>query len=100
MVRLKCEVLSDPATLIIESQGMSIPSPILPKFFDVFSISEVCTPGGDLGLGPAVAARILSLFGASVSVSNRHPSGIRITVSLKFGKRMAVVTQGEAVSVS
>jgi len=100
MVRLKCEVHSDPATLVIESHGMSIPSSVLPKFFDVFSISEVSTPGGDLGLGPAVAARILSLFGATVSVSNRNPSGIRITVSLKFGKRMAAVTQRETVSVS
>ena len=29
------------------------------------------TPGRDLGLGPAVAYRILSLFGARVSVENR-----------------------------
>jgi signal transduction histidine kinase len=86
MVRLECKVLSDPATLIIESQGRTIPSPIIPKFFDVFSISEVSTAGGDLGLGPAVASRILSLFGASVTVANRNPSGIRLTVSLKYGK--------------
>jgi C4-dicarboxylate-specific signal transduction histidine kinase len=36
-----------------------------------------------LGLGPPVAQRILSLFGASVSVSNQEPTGIRLAVSLK-----------------
>jgi signal transduction histidine kinase len=88
-VRLAYEVVSDPARLIIESQGKTIPSPVMPKFFDLFSISEVSTPGGDLGLGPAVAYRILSLFGASVSVANREPSGIRLTVSLNNVKRSA-----------
>src|SRR5882762_8066909 len=39
--------------------------------------------GRDLGLGPPVACRILSLFGASVSVANRDQSGIRLTLSLK-----------------
>jgi two-component system sensor histidine kinase/response regulator len=88
-VRLAYEVVSDPATLIIESQGKTIPNPVMPKFFDLFAVSEVSTPGGDLGLGPAVAYRILSLFGASVSVANREPSGIRLTVSLKDIKRAA-----------
>jgi hypothetical protein len=37
----------------------------------------------DLGLGPPMAYRILSLFGASVSVRNRQPSGIQLTISLK-----------------
>jgi hypothetical protein len=54
------------------------------KFFDIFSIGEAITPGGDLGLGPPVAYRILSLFGASVGVANLdHLRGIRLTVSLK-----------------
>jgi hypothetical protein len=33
-----------------------------------------------MGLGPAVAYRILSLFGASVSVENLNPPGIPLTV--------------------
>jgi K+-sensing histidine kinase KdpD len=69
--------------VIVESRGRTIPSSALPKFFDLFSIGEAITPGGDLGLGPPVAYRILSLFSASVSVANRDASGIRITVSLK-----------------
>ena len=64
-------------------RALKLPSAALPKFFDLFSIGETSTPGGYLGLGPAVAYRILSLFGASVTVVNRDPSGIRRTISLK-----------------
>jgi signal transduction histidine kinase len=86
-VRLSREVVTDAipdaTRVIIESQGRTIPSDALPKFFDLFSISESSTTGGDLGLGPPVAYRILMLFGDSVSVANREPSGIRLTVSLR-----------------
>ena len=82
-VRLTRELASDSIRVIIESRGKTIPSPAIAKFFDLFSIGDASTPGGDLGLGPPVAYRILSLFRASVSVANRDPSGIRLTISLK-----------------
>jgi two-component system sensor histidine kinase/response regulator len=82
-VRLSSDVSPDSRRVIIESQGRTIPIPLVAKFFDIFSIAETITPGGDLGLGPPMAHRILSLFGASVSVSNRDPSGIRLTISLR-----------------
>jgi two-component system, sensor histidine kinase and response regulator len=82
-VRLTREMASDSIRVIIESRGKTIPSPAIAKFFDLFSIGDASTPGGDLGLGPPVAYRILSLFRASVSVANRDPSGIRLTISLK-----------------
>mgnify|MGYP001610498768 CR=1 FL=1 len=82
-VRLAREVFPDSVRIIIESHGRTIPIPAIAKFFDLFAIGEASTPGGDLGLGPPVASRILSLFGASISVANRDPSGIRLTVSLK-----------------
>jgi two-component system, sensor histidine kinase and response regulator len=72
----------DSLSVVIESRGRTIPTDALPKFFDLFSIGEAITPGGDLGLGPPVASRILSLFGASVSVMNLDPSGLRITIAL------------------
>jgi two-component system sensor histidine kinase/response regulator len=82
-VRLAQEAGCDSLRLIIDSTGKTIPGPALPRFFDLFAIEESSTPGRDLGLGPALASRILSLFGASVSVTNRVPSGIRLTISLK-----------------
>jgi DNA-binding response OmpR family regulator len=72
---------SDSPGVIIQSDGRTIPAAAIEKFFDVFSIGEALTPGGDLGLAPAVASRILSLFGGSVTVANCDPLGIRLSVS-------------------
>jgi two-component system sensor histidine kinase/response regulator len=82
-VRLTHAIVADSLRVVIESRGREIPNSAISKFFDVFSIGEAITPGGDLGLGPAVAYRILSLFGASVGVVNREPSGICLTISLR-----------------
>jgi DNA-binding response OmpR family regulator len=67
--------------LTIHTSGKTIPSSLIGRFFDVFSISEAITPGGDLGLGPPMACRILSLFGATVAVENQDPAGILLTVA-------------------
>ncbi len=82
IVSLSTDVVDDSPTVKIESHGRTIPSPAIENFFRIFSIGEATTPGGDLGLGPALAFRILSLFNASVTVANRDPSGIRLTISL------------------
>jgi K+-sensing histidine kinase KdpD len=89
-VRLAREVDSDSLRVIIESRGKTIPNPAVAQFFDLLAIGEASTPGMDLGLGPPVASRILSLFGASISVTNRDPSGIRLTISLKHGDSTTV----------
>jgi K+-sensing histidine kinase KdpD len=82
-VRLAHEDLSGSRRVILEGVGRTVPEPALSRFFDVFSIGEASTPAGDLGLGPAVAYRILSLFGASVSVTNLGSSGIQLAISLE-----------------
>lgn len=82
-IRLSNDVLLNSSRVIIEGYGRTVPIPLLARFFDIFSIIEPITPGGDLGLGPPMAHRIFSLFGASVSVANRDPPGIRLIISLK-----------------
>jgi two-component system sensor histidine kinase/response regulator len=82
-VQLSTDVVAHWRRVIIESCGLTIPDPALPHFFDIFAIGQAITPGGDLGLGPPVAFRILSLFGASVAVTNREPSGIRLCIALQ-----------------
>jgi len=69
--------------LIIEADGLAIPLELLPRFFDLLAISELIIPGGGLGLAPALAERILTLYGGMVSVENMKPPGIRLTVRLK-----------------
>jgi K+-sensing histidine kinase KdpD len=82
-VRLAREIVPDSLQLIIESRGRTIPEPAIPNFFDIFSICEAVSPGEDLGLSAPVASRILSLFGSTVTVANREPSGIRLTVEFE-----------------
>jgi signal transduction histidine kinase len=82
-VRLAGHRTADAVRLVLEATGLSIPSPLLPHFFDVLAIGETITPGGDLGLATAVAERIVTLFGGSVSVENLDPPGIRLCVNLK-----------------
>ncbi|MCY2995758.1 MAG: hybrid sensor histidine kinase/response regulator [Planctomycetota bacterium] len=69
--------------LLIEATGRAIPAELLPRFFEALAIGETVTPGGDLGLAPVVAERILRLFGGAVTVENREPPGIRLCVCLK-----------------
>jgi DNA-binding response OmpR family regulator len=98
-VALAREVVPGSVRVIVESRGRTIPVSAMPKFFDLLSIKEAITPGGDLGLGPAVAYRILALFGASVSVANRDPSGIRLAITLKnAGSATGVASQSKPVA--
>jgi len=93
-VGLALEAASDSLRVVIESHGKTIPGTVLPKFFDLFSVEEASTPGRDLGLRPAVAYSILSLFGALVSVANQDdPPGIRLTISLKDAVRIRADTK-------
>lgn len=81
-VRLTCQAEPRAIHLMVESHGRAIPASAIPRFFELFSIGDAITPGGDLGLDPPVAHRILSLFGGSVTVENLQPPGIQLAVSL------------------
>jgi two-component system, sensor histidine kinase and response regulator len=82
-ISLAYEAAPELVQVMIDSCGKTIPDSAISRFFDLFSIGEAATLGGDLGLRPALAYRILSLFGASVCVDNRDLAGIRLTISLK-----------------
>ena len=64
----------------ITTSSGQVPASVLGKFFDLFSVNESNSGAGDLGLAPGVACRILSLFGASVTVANLQPAGIQLQV--------------------
>jgi two-component system sensor histidine kinase/response regulator len=83
VVRLSYASAPNSPKLEIESWGRSIPGPALAKFFDLFSIGEAITPGGDLGVSLPLAYRILSMFGASLKVANREAPGIQLTISFR-----------------
>ena len=79
-VRVSAEKLC----ISIDSHGKVLPEPAIERFFDLFSIGEASTSAGDLGLAPAVANRILGLFGSTLTVENRtDPPGIRVVICFK-----------------
>jgi DNA-binding response OmpR family regulator len=88
VVRLACRYVPDAIQVRMESCGNKVPASVLHKFFDLFSIGEAITQGGDLGLGPPVASRILSLFGGSVTVDNREPCGMQLTASFRCASQV------------
>ncbi len=69
--------------LEMAASGRRVPPGERARFFEVFSVRQPVGPGGDLGLGPAMAERILALFGGSVVVEDVDPPGIRLRVILK-----------------
>jgi signal transduction histidine kinase len=69
---------ADAAYALIQTETGHIAPAAMDRFFDILSVSEAITPGGEFGLDPAIAYRILKLFGGSATVENREPSGIRI----------------------
>ena len=96
-IKLMRENTNDSPTLIICSQSGWLPDSAIAKFFDVFSLSEVSTPAGNLGLGPSVANRILALFGGWVTVTNRDPSGIRLAVSCRPAEQSPEMIEAETL---
>jgi two-component system sensor histidine kinase/response regulator len=83
-VGISVDVMSAETHLEIATTGRQIPPQALARFFDVFSVGEPVAPGGgDLGLGPPMAERILALFGGTVTAENVDPPGVRLRVKLK-----------------
>lgn len=82
-VWIQREATPDSLKIIMDSHGRTIPTSLMERFFDILAIGDSLTPGGDLGLRPAVAQRVLLLFDALVSVADRDGDGIRLTVTFK-----------------
>jgi two-component system sensor histidine kinase/response regulator len=73
---VSCRKTSVSAEIKISARGRTIPDSLIPNFFDVFTVSKPIKDVGELGLGPPLAQRIISLFGGSLVVRNDEPSGI------------------------
>lgn len=74
------------AQLRIQATGHGIPEKAVAKFFEVFSVADPITPGGDLGLGPPLAAQVLRLLGGSVTAESPDPRRVCFTVTLRAAR--------------
>lgn len=81
---LSCEAMENYVVINIQVDQGKVPESAIPTFFDVFSTYVTVAPdGGDLGLDPPVAERIIKFFGGSVVLENIKPTGVLFTVNLK-----------------
>lgn len=66
----------------IATNGQSLPSSDLDTFFEVCGQRTLLKGGGDFGLAPALAQRIISLFKGECSVRNGESGGLVIEIKL------------------
>lgn len=84
ILQVTCECRQKTLGIRIRAKGRTIPEEALPRFFEIFSIPDPITPGGDLGLGPAIAERIVKLFNGAVTVKNQDLPGIELNITLQL----------------
>jgi DNA-binding response OmpR family regulator len=78
VVQIQGYPFAEEVCLVMEACGNTIPEDVVPRFFEVLAIPQKLTSGGDLGLTPAIAERIISMYGGRVQVKNLYPAGIQL----------------------
>ena len=81
-VSLDVSIGNGEARIAFVTDGPSLPAEALDTFFEVGGQQALVRGGGDFGLAPALASRILQLFHGRTAVTNRMPGGIVIEVRL------------------
>lgn len=66
----------------VQTLGGAVPPDVLPKLFELLATALPLAAGEDLGLAPAVAQRIVRLYGGQLSVANLEPRGVRFDLQL------------------
>jgi K+-sensing histidine kinase KdpD len=72
----------------ISATGPGIPEGVQGRFFDILAVREPLTPGGDLGLGPPVAAELIRLLGGRATVES-GARGVCFVVTLRAAEPAA-----------
>lgn len=69
-------------SLTVRGAGHTLPDDSVSSFFDVYSPTRHSSYAEELGLKPAVAERIISLFGGDVKIRNVEPPGVELLILL------------------
>ncbi len=75
--------------VLIATNGLSLPPADLDTFFEVCGQRTTLKGGGDFGLAPVLAQRIIRLFEGECSVRNGQSSGIVIEIKLPVSEKEA-----------
>lgn len=79
---LEAHVSSEQAHVVISFGSKALSPDAIETFFDVGGQRTLLKDGGDFGLGPALASRILRLFNGQVTIRNRMDNGLIMESSL------------------
>lgn len=82
-VRICLAAENDTVEICLTGKGNELEPQMLAGFLDVFSSVRACTPAESLGLKPAVAARIISLYGGKVAIQNTGEPGLELKIQFK-----------------
>jgi two-component system sensor histidine kinase CpxA len=88
--------------LAITDQGPGVPPELLQRIFEPFfrvASARERDSGGN-GIGLAIAARVLSLHGGSITAANVEPHGLRITLQLPATAGLPEPRSNPAVTAS
>ncbi len=81
-IAITCREESSHMTICLQGRGKTLPPEEAEAFFKVFGVTRNETYAEKLGLKPAVAERIISLFGGSVRICGIEERGVRIVITL------------------
>lgn len=81
-ITLETQVAAGLAHVTLVTDGQSLSPQALESFFEVGGQRALLKGGGDFGLGPALASRIIRLFNGRISVRNGSERGLAIKLSL------------------
>ncbi|MCP5522970.1 MAG: response regulator [Verrucomicrobiales bacterium] len=98
-VVLRCVEAAEGATLRVRAAGRTLAPDAIPGFFEVFGAVRQSSPAEELGLKPAVAERIVSLFGGSVRIENVEPPGVELTILLPITHTAQVAVPGAGIAL-
>ena len=80
--------------LVVRDSGVGIPAAFLPRVFDLFSQGDRGQSDSGLGIGLALAHRIVSMHGGQIEVHSEGPGkGSEFTIRLPLSKRLPVERQ-------
>jgi CheY-like chemotaxis protein len=91
-ITLETRVVAGRVKVSLVTRGKSLSADALETFFEVGGQRTLLKNGGDLGLGAALAARIIRLFKGYVSVRNGAEQGLVIEISLPLGDPQPAAT--------
>lgn len=81
-VEVSARGVGDRCVITVDDDGPGIPTELLPVVFDRFRRGD--TKGG-VGLGMAIAKRIVEMHHGTVTAENRETGGARVTLDLPVG---------------